>query len=111
MNHKLSNHNQFSVVHLLEDIDSSNSGDFDKIIESSISSGAKALILDFSAVKFIDSSGISSIAKNYRILNEKECKVTLAGCNEALKKIFQLIGFHKFFKITATLQEALDQKA
>jgi anti-anti-sigma factor len=94
-------------LQLQEDIDTTNSTDFEILVKEVITKPGLHLLLDFSLVKFIDSSGISVIAKNYRSLQEKGGRLIMIGCCESLKRIFQIIGFHRFFPMVATREEAL----
>ncbi len=50
------------------------------------------LVLDFSGVTFMDSSGIGIVLGRYRKLNEKGGKVTIRNCNHIVKKIMEMSG-------------------
>lgn len=102
--------NQFSILSFQEEIYASNSKEFGDLIIASINAGDRELVLDFTGVKIIDSSGIGAIAKYFPVMREKGGKIILAGCNDMLKKVFHMVGFQKFFRITPTLQEVLQEK-
>ena len=103
----VSKHGDFVILHIKEDITFDNSPFLDSLLESKIRSGQNSIVVDLSAINLIDSSGKAIFAKNFRLLKGTERRIVLAGCNPFLLKLFTSIGFHKFFKITATLEEAL----
>ncbi len=61
-----------------------------------------ALILDFSKVKFMDSSGIGLIIGRAEIARELECDVRLVGLSNMLRRIVKLSGIEKIKNITIT---------
>ena len=107
MKFEVSQHGEFIVLHIKEDITLANSSFLDSLLEAKIRSHQNSIIVDLSEVHFIDSSGAAVFARNFNILKESEGMIILAGCNPFIRKLFTTIGFHKFFRITSTLEEAL----
>lgn len=58
------------------------------------------LVLDFSEVRFMDSSGIGLIIGRAEICSEIDCKIQLSGLSETLKKIIRLSGIEKIKGLT-----------
>jgi anti-anti-sigma factor len=56
------------------------------------------LILDFSAVTYVDSTFLGQLARLHQRL--PGCRISLTGANKNLKKIFDLVGFDRLFTIT-----------
>jgi anti-anti-sigma factor len=56
------------------------------------------LILDFSAVTYVDSTFLGQLARLHQRL--PGCRISLTGANKNLKKIFDLVGFDRLFAIT-----------
>lgn len=52
----------------------------------------KDLILDFSGVEFMDSSGIGVALGRYKKLRKNGGKVYIAGCTEYIKKVLDMAG-------------------
>lgn len=98
------------ILHLQEDIFSTNSSEFSELVETFINSGERSIILDFSEVNLIDSSGVTVIAKCFRSLQGKNGHLILAGCTGMVLKIFTMTGITKFLKVFPTIQEALAEK-
>lgn len=95
------------VIASLGDIIGEATEEFSGAIKNGIESGSPAVILDLSKTTIIDSAGISAIVANIGLLKQKKCRLILAGCQEAVSKIFQLVGFSAHFPIVKTVDEAV----
>ncbi|HHT62139.1 MAG: anti-sigma F factor antagonist [Bacillota bacterium] len=60
---------------------------------------ARHLILDFSQVSFIDSSGLGVILGRYKRLKEIGGTVQIIGVNEQIEKILELSGLSRIMDI------------
>ena len=58
------------------------------------------LILDFSAVRFMDSSGIALIMGRAEISGEMGCRVKITGLSRGLLKLVMLSGIPKIKNLT-----------
>ncbi len=58
----------------------------------------KKLILDFSAVPFMDSSGIGLIIGRYKLMRLWEGEVTLSGMSRRIEMIVKLSGAEKIVR-------------
>lgn len=58
-----------------------------------------ALILDFSDVSFMDSSGIGMIIGRYKLIKARSGEMRAAGLSPALKRIYTLGGLHRIIPI------------
>ncbi|MFZ2958289.1 MAG: STAS domain-containing protein [Candidatus Ozemobacteraceae bacterium] len=96
-----------AIVRPLEDIDPSNSSQFERALAARVDEGTKCLIIDFSRVGYIESSGIGAIVRAHRRMKEISGEIVLAGCNENLQKIFKLINFHRYFRMVQTAAEVI----
>ncbi|MBE6846080.1 MAG: STAS domain-containing protein [Ruminococcus sp.] len=57
------------------------------------------LILDFSEVSFMDSSGIGLVMGRYRVMNESGGTVTIHNPSPNIKKVMKLSGIEKLASI------------
>lgn len=64
------------------------------------------LILDFSGMPFMDSSGIGVILGRYRLLRERGGTVSVIHMNAQVGRIFQMAGMNKVIKQLDAKQEA-----
>lgn len=67
------------------------------------------LILDFSGVTFMDSSGIGVVIGRYKKLNMRDGEVRIAEINNNVKRVFELSGLFKIIKAYNTVEEALNR--
>lgn len=58
-------------------------------------SAAKTLVLDFSGVTFMDSSGIGLIMGRYRLMLGRSGTLTVTGASERLQRVMKLAGLNK----------------
>lgn len=58
------------------------------------------LILDFSEVSFMDSSGIGLVMGRYRVMNESGGTVTIHNPSPNIKKVMKLSGIEKLASIS-----------
>ena len=70
--------------------------------------GTRNLILDLSAVEFVDSSGLSAILTADRIWKEEGCFVLTGVNNENVKKLITISRLDTIFTIIPTIQESID---
>lgn len=59
----------------------------------------KELILDFSQIEYVASIGLRAILELHKIMQERDCHITLKNVNEAVLNVFQITGFDKFLTI------------
>lgn len=59
------------------------------------------LILDFGGVSFMDSSGIGLVMGRYRLIEDKNCRLTIKNLSVHAYKVMQLAGLERI----ATLQK------
>ena len=57
------------------------------------------IILDFSKIRFIDSSGVGMLLKSVSLLRAKKAILSICGLNRALVSVFKLAGLMKIFKV------------
>ena len=62
----------------------------------------EVLVLDFSDVRFMDSSGIGLIMGRVELCGSHNCLVRLCGLSSSLKKLVRLSGLEKLGGLTIT---------
>ena len=72
----------------------------EKIDKSLFRKRPELLILDFSEVRFMDSSGIGLIIGRAEVAEEVGCKVRVVGLSPLLMKIVRLSGLEKIDNLT-----------
>ncbi len=97
------------IVYLNGELDHHSSEDirnkFDDIIESKTFNN---IIIDFSKVTFMDSSGIGVIIGRYKKLLNKKEKMCVINAKGSVKRVFELSGMFKIIPLYKNLDEALN---
>jgi stage II sporulation protein AA (anti-sigma F factor antagonist) len=70
--------------------------------------GCNKLIMDFSGVTFMDSSGIGVVIGRYRKLSSKKGKVYITRVTGSVKRVFELSGMFKIIPLYDSVERALD---
>lgn len=70
--------------------------------------GFHNMIIDLSAVEFVDSSGLSALLVANRLCNEKNGSLVITGLNANVKKLTQISQLDKVLHIIPTLKESID---
>ena len=70
--------------------------------------GVQNLILDLSAVKFVDSSGLSAILTAHRLWNGEGTFILTGVENSAVKKLIEISRVDTVLTILPTLAESID---
>ena len=82
-------------------------GEIDKAIRSH---NPLTLILDYSQVTFMDSSGIGLVMGRYRIMSEMGGEVIVASPPAYIRKVLQLAGMHRLTKIVTDIAPYIQEK-
>ena len=89
-----------------ERLDSISSQVFEDRLLELIGSGERNLLLDFSALNYMNSAGLKALLIAARRLEPAQGKIILCGIPATIYTIFELTGFNKIFTITADREQA-----
>lgn len=81
---------------------------FEKAVNEVIEQSPKALSLDMSGLKYIDSSGIGSLIKAMNIAKNKNIDLVITDLDKEIMHIFKLAYLDRFFTIST--QEEIFKK-
>lgn len=96
------------VVSLIGELDHHSAEEVRVKIDDRISrENVRKLILDFSGVTFMDSSGIGVIIGRYKKISMRSGEVNIISVNKSIKRVFELSGIFKIIKYYENLDEAL----
>jgi len=87
-------------------IDSEGAVDLDLALQTAVSEGKCKMILDMAEVRYINSSGLRTLADILTQNKEHGGDLRLVNLNPKVHRVFQIIGFDKFFTTYASLDEA-----
>lgn len=96
------------VIYILEGrIDSEGAVDLDMALQAATAEGKCKMILDMSQVRYINSAGLRTLADILTQNKQNGGDLRLVNLNPKVQRIFQIIGFDKFFAIYGTVDEAI----
>lgn len=78
--------------------------EFKEILTGMIDDGKKEIIIDFSEVSFIGSSGIGKLLLAYKRLDDLGGNIYVVGLNEDIKELFITFRLNEFFNIFDSLE-------
>lgn len=96
------------IVHMSGELDHHSAEETRNKIDNELEHcGYKDLILDFSQVTFMDSSGIGVVIGRYKKLALKKGKLCVINVNNNIKKVFELSGMFKIIPLYENLEKAV----
>lgn len=77
------------------ELDFANASKLDAILQSELQDTDAELVLDFHGVVFLDSEGMKSIVRAYRRIHEAGGRISVIGCNDVVKRLFDILGLRE----------------
>ena len=103
-NYDIVDEGEFLVVRLADEVDLYSSPHAREVILNCLDQN-RGVLVDLSAVKYIDSSGIASLVEGYQLAKNKTVEFGLIGLSEAAMNVLQLAHLDKVFPIYASLAD------
>ncbi len=91
-----------------ERMDAHNSGDLKEQMLQLFDEGKCNLIIDLSAVRFVDSSGLGALVSGFKNASAREGSLKLCSLQPQVRSMFELTRLHRVFEIFASVEEALE---
>lgn len=91
-----------SAVQIIEPkgiLDGTKASDFRENIDRSIKDGVKIILVDFTNVTFMDSSGLGTLVLSLKTVRNAGIKMFLCSINEQVKMLFELTSMDRVFEI------------
>ncbi|MBI4574638.1 MAG: anti-sigma factor antagonist [Planctomycetes bacterium] len=104
----LGNGEAAGVVALTGFIDAQNYAVFDEALRKAISSTAGDLMLDFTGVEYINSSGIGEIMRSYELCRQKGGELVLVGVKRQVGLTLKLLGVANLVPVLDRQQSAIE---
>lgn len=93
-------HENGALIKLAEKIDITNSGELKKVIMSVYDQGYNSVILDFTGVNMIDSSGIGKLLLFQNKLKQRGGELKIINItSDNIRKMFSMIHLYKVINI------------
>lgn len=100
------NDKNLHVLRLTGEIDLSTSRELRARLQHHAKAKCPALVLDFSEVRYIDSSGLATIVEYVQHARAFDGRIALAQVSDRVRTIFELVRLHEFIPIHPTVAEA-----
>ena len=95
------------ILELSGEIDLQHSPEMRQLLQAKAAQRIPGLLLDFTAVKYIDSSGLATLIEYYQNSRAYSGKIAVAGLSHRVRSIFELVRLNEVFPICATVPEAM----
>lgn len=89
-------------------VDSEGAVDLDLALRAATSEGKHRMVLDLSEVRYINSAGLRTLADILTQNRERGGDLKLAALNPKVLRVFEIIGFEKFFQIYDTVADGVE---
>ncbi len=99
--------NDVTVIAVEGDLDTLSAGVFEVEARKAVDGGALKIVIDGSALQFIDSAAIGKIVALLRDFRPRGGRMAIAGLRPAIRTTFEMIRLDRFIPLTATLDEAV----
>lgn len=100
--------NGITVVALDGRVDSEGAVDLELALQTALNEGQFKMILDMSGVRYLNSAGLRTLADVLTQCREQNGDLKLVALSPKVERVFQIIGFDKFFSIYADVDSAVD---
>jgi stage II sporulation protein AA (anti-sigma F factor antagonist) len=96
------------IIYMCGELDHHNAEEIRNKIDDRIDrEKVNKVIMDFSQVTFMDSSGIGVVIGRYKKVISKKGIVCVAKVNNSIKKVFELSGMFKIIRLFNSVDEAV----
>ena len=95
------------VIVVVGEIHVSTADRFSQLLDEAIGRGKTAVVLDLSAVEFIDSTGLSVLLNGLRHVTRRGGRMVLVCANPTVMRLFEITHLDATFDIRPTRDEAL----
>jgi anti-sigma B factor antagonist len=104
MSFDCSEHLHYKLLHLTGEVDLSNSPEVRKCLLDILNAG-QSVIVDFSGLDYIDSSGIATLVEGLNIAKKSNLKLMIACANGAPKQVLELTRLDQVFTLVGSIDE------
>ena len=94
------------TIKLIGEIDLQQSPKLRQLLQTKICLRTPALLLDFTEVRYIDSSGLATLVEYYKNSRSYSGRLAVAGLSNRVRSIFDLVRLGEVFGVFTTVAEA-----
>lgn len=97
---------KFETLYPINELDSYNGEELKKYAGENITA-ADAVIINFSKVSYLNSSGLRELIQILKLMKENSKPLFLTGVNDEIMKIFTSTNLNRLFSIYSSNEEAM----
>ncbi|TQV86094.1 STAS domain-containing protein [Exilibacterium tricleocarpae] len=102
--YETSEHLHYRVLHLQGEVDLNNSPKLRDEVLSILEQG-QSLLVDFTSLTYIDSSGIATLVEGLNVSKGKDLQFAIIGASGSPLQVLQLTRLDQVFPLAATLDD------
>ncbi|KAM3094050.1 STAS domain-containing protein [Phormidesmis sp. 146-35] len=87
------------TINFPQSLDDASIAQFHHQIDGAVQSEANVLLVDFSEVKFMSSTGLMALVMAFKRVRSAQKNLFLTGVNEQVKMLLELTGMERVFEI------------
>ena len=95
------------IVSITGDIDLENSPKLRQFLKPKATQKTPKLLLDFSGVNYIDSSGLATLIEYFQAVQGFKGKLALASLSPRVKNVFEIVRLEQIFSLHPDIPTAL----
>ena len=100
-------HNAIAIIDLKGEVTSFADEVINTVVNTIVSEGFQQIVLNFSEISYINSSGIAILIGVVTSPSNKDVTFSVYGLTSHFKKIFRMIGLTQYVNVLGTEEEAL----
>jgi anti-sigma B factor antagonist len=97
------------VIRVAGEIHATTAPEFSERLNQAIARGKTGIVLDLTAVEFIDSTGLSVLLNGLRRVTRARGTMVLACANPTVLRLFEITKLDSTFEILADCDEAIER--
>jgi anti-sigma B factor antagonist len=90
-----------ALVALVGDLDLNTAPDLTRVLDTFIENGPAEVVLDFSGLSFLDSTGISVLIAAQSSLNQQGRRLTIRSPRAPARRLFEITGLTEILNVEA----------
>lgn len=99
MDIQVESHDDRRIIRIKGKITFEHSLELQNRLDAVLDKGVREVVMDFSEVPFIDSSGVGEVLRLFKRVKESGGRVVLANPNRKLRELFAIYRFDQFMDI------------
>lgn len=96
----------FSITEVSGEVDVHTAPELDQCLSEVIAAGGRKIVVDLSAVDFLDSTGLGVLVKALKQVRDEEGSVSVVATTERITKVFRITGLDSAIGVFDSVEQA-----